>query len=290
MFIVRFALLSSFFYALNISMLPLIYSFEVSVFLFLFIRFATTFCSSLIVTKSFFSFTKIKKNKIGFWLIILSFLFGIQSWFFVEAVKYMSVGLASVILFTYPLITYLMVSFSKRRALDLTTIVMFILATIGIVAISQSSEGVYTLVIGIVLSLLSAISLSLIFFLTPKVSSLRNLEIVKFTTLIPMLMFLALFLNESGISWPASEGIILSLISGTLFASGMFFYHIAVRRYGPTRTANVGYSEPLMVLIIGFIVYSDSITSIQAIGIVLVAIASITIERRQLTQDNTPKV
>ena len=290
MFIVRCALLSSFFYALNISMLPIIYSFEVSVFLFLFIRFATTFCSSLIVTKSFFSFTKIKKNKIGFWLIILSFLFGIQSWFFVEAVKYMSVGLASVILFTYPLITYLMVSFSKRRALDFTTIVMFILATIGIVAISQSSEGVYTLVIGIVLSLLSAISLSLIFFLTPKVSSLRNLEIVKFTTLIPMLMFLALFLNESGISWPASEGIILSLISGTLFASGMFFYHIAVRRYGPTRTANVGYSEPLMVLIIGFIVYSDSITSIQSIGIVLVAIASITIERRQLTQDNTPKV
>lgn len=290
MFIVRFALLSSFFYALNISMLPLIYSFEVSVFLFLFIRFATTFCSSLIVTKSFFSFTKIKKHKIGFWLIILSFLFGIQSWFFVEAVKYMSVGLASVILFTYPLITYLMVSFSKRRALDFTTIVMFILATIGIVAISQSSEGVYTLVIGIVLSLLSAISLSLIFFLTPKVSSLRNWEIVKFTTLIPMLMFLALFLNESGISWPASEGIILSLISGTLFASGMFFYHIAVRRYGPTRTANVGYSEPLMVLIIGFIVYSDSITSIQAIGIALVAIASITIERRQLAQDNISEV
>ncbi|MFM1546782.1 MAG: DMT family transporter [Candidatus Pseudothioglobus sp.] len=290
MFIVRFALLSSFFYALNISMLPLIYSFEVSVFLFLFIRFATTFCSSLIVTKSFFSFTKIKKHKIGFWLIILSFLFGIQSWFFVEAVKYMSVGLASVILFTYPLITYLMVSFSKRRALDFTTIVMFILATIGIVAISQSSEGVYTLVIGIVLSLLSAISLSLIFFLTPKVSSLRNWEIVKFTTLIPMLMFLALFLNESGISWPASEGIILSLISGTLFASGMFFYHIAVRRYGPTRTANVGYSEPLMVLIIGFIVYSDSITSIQAIGIVLVAIASITIERRQLAQDNISEI
>ena len=290
MFIVRFALLSSFFYALNVSMLPLIYSLEVSAFLFLFIRFATTFCSSLLVTKSFFSFTKIKKHKIGFRLIILSFLFGIQSWFFVEAVKYMSVGLASVILYTYPLITYLMVSLSKRRALDLTTIVMFILATIGIVAISQSSEGVYMLVIGIVLSFLSAISLSLIFFLTPKVSSLRNWEIVKFTTLIPMLIFLALFLNESGISWPANEGIILSLISGTLFATGMFFYHMAVKKYGPTRTANVGYSEPLMVLIIGFIVYSDSITNIQAVGIILVTIASITIERRQLTQDNTPKV
>ena len=289
MFAVKFALLSSFFFALNVSMVPLIYSFEVSAFLFLFLRFATTFCTSLIVTKSLFSFTQIRNKKLGFWFV-LSFLLGIQSWLFVEAVKYMPVGLASVVLFTYPLITYLIVSFSKRRALDFTTILMFIMATIGIAAISQSSEGVYSLVIGIVLSLLSAISYSIILFLTPRFSSLRNWEIVKFTTLIPMVMFLFLFVNEVGIYWPSNEGIILSLISGTLFATGLFFFYAAVKKYGPTRTANIAYSEPLMVLIIGFLVYSDSITVIQAIGIVLVAIASITIERRQLTQVNNSEV
>lgn len=190
MFAVKFALLSSFFFALNVSMVPLIYSFEVSAFLFLFLRFATTFCTSLIVTKSLFSFTQIRNKKLGFWLVLISFLLGIQSWLFVEAVKYMPVGLASVVLFTYPLITYLIVSFSKRRALDFTTILMFIMATIGIAAISQSSEGVYSIVIGIVLALFSAISYSLILFLTPRFSSLRNWEIVKFTTLIPMAMFL----------------------------------------------------------------------------------------------------
>ena len=288
MFAVRFALLSSFFFALNVSMVPLIYSFEVSAFLFLFLRFATTFCTSLIVTKSLFSVTQISNKKLVFWLILLSFLLGIQSWLFVEAVKYMPVGLASVVLFTYPLITYLIVSFSKRRALDFTTILMFIMATIGIAAISQSSEGVYSLVIGIVLSLLSAISYSLILFLTPRFSSLRNWEIVKYTTLIPMFLFL--FVNEVGVYWPSNEGIILSLISGTLFATGLFFFYAAVRKYGPTRTANIAYSEPLMVLIIGFLVYSDSITVIQAIGIVLVAIASITIERRQLAQDNISEI
>jgi len=290
MFAVKFALLSSFFFALNVSMVPLIYSFEVSAFLFLFLRFATTFFSSLIVTKSLFSFTQIRNKKLGFWLVLLSFLLGIQSWLFVEAVKYMPVGLASVVLFTYPLITYLIVSFSKRIALDFTTILMFIMATIGIAAISQSSSGVSSLVIGIVLALLSAISYSLILFLTPRFSSLRNWEIVKYSTLIPMVMFLFLFVNEVGVYWPLNEGIILSLISGTLFATGLFFFYAAVRTYGPTRTANIAYSEPLMVLIIGFLLYSDSITVIQAIGIVLVAIASITIERRQLTQDNTPKV
>ena len=217
MFAVKFALLSAFFFALNVSMVPLIYSFEVSAFLFLFLRFGTTFCTSLIVTKSLFSFTQIRNKKLGFWLVLISFLLGIQSWLFVEAVKYMPVGLASVVLFTYPLITYLIVSFSKRRALDFTTILMFIMATIGIAAISQSSEGVYSIVIGIVLALFSAISYSLILFLTPRFSSLRNWEIVKFTTLIPMVMFLFLFVNEVGVYWPSNEGIILSLISGTLF-------------------------------------------------------------------------
>ena len=36
--------------------------------------------------------------------------------------------------------------------------------------------------------------------------------------------------------------------------------------------------------------YSDAITIIQALGVILVAIASITIERRQLTQGNSSEV
>ena len=290
MFVIRFALLSSLFYALNVSMLPLIYTFEISAFLFLFIRFGTTFITSLIITKSLFSFSKVKRQKLGIWILLLSVLFGVQSWLYVEAVKYMSVGLASVVLFTYPLITYLIVSLLKRRSLDLITILMFIVATLGIAAISQSSEGFHTMVIGIVLALLSALTYSLILIVTPRVSELKNWEIVKYTTLIPALTFLYLFINETGFYWPQSEGLILSLISGTFFATGMMFYHMSVRKYGPIRTANIGYTEPLLVLVFGFMAYSDAITLTQGLGVIMVAIASITIERRQLTQDNRPKV
>ena len=290
MFVIRFALLSSLFYALNVSMLPLIYTFEISAFLFLFIRFGTTFITSLIITKSVFSFSEIKHHKIGPWILILSVLFGLQSWLYVEAVKYMSVGLASVVLFTYPLITYLVVSLIKRRSLDLITILMFIVATLGIAALSQSSEGFYSMAIGIVLALLSALAYSLILIMTPRVSGLKNWEIVKYTTLIPALTFLYLFINETGFYWPQSEGLILSLISGTFFATGMMFYHMSVRKYGPIRTANIGYTEPLLVLFFGFMAYSDVITMTQGIGVIMVAIASITIERRQLTQGRSSKV
>ena len=287
MFLVRFALLSSLFYALNVSMIPLIYSFEVSVFLFLFIRFGTTFCSSLFVTKSLFSFKKIKQQRLGLWIFLLSLLFAVQSWLYVEAVKYMSVGLASVVLFTYPLLTYLIVSITKKRSLDLTTILMFLIAIAGIAAISQSDEGFYTMAIGIILALLSALSYSLILIITPKMGSLRNWEIVKFTTLIPALGFLILFVNETGFYWPQKEALLLCLISRTLFAIGMMFYHISVKKYGPVRTANIGYTEPLLVLIFGFIAYLDTITIIQGIGVIMVALASITIEKRQLIQNNT---
>ena len=287
MFLVRFALLSSLFYALNVSMIPLIYSFEVSVFLFLFIRFGTTFCSSIFVTKSLFSFKKIKQQRLGLWVLFLSLLFAVQSWLYVEAVKYMSVGLASVVLFTYPLLTYLIVSITKKRSLDLTTILMFLIAIAGIAAISQSDEGFYTMAIGIILALLSALSYSLILIITPKMGSLRNWEIVKFTTLIPALSFLILFLSETGFYWPQKEALLLCFISGTLFAIGMMFYHISVKKYGPVRTANIGYTEPLLVLIFGFIAYLDTITIIQGIGVIMVALASITIEKRQLIQNNT---
>lgn len=290
MFVIRFALLSSLFYALNVSMIPLIYTFEVSVFLFLFIRFGTTFFTSLVLTKSLFSISRIKKQKLGLWLITLSLLFGVQSWLYVEAVKYMSVGLASVILFTYPLLTYLIESFNTRRTLDITTIFMFLMATVGIAAISQSEEGFYTMVIGIVLALLSALSYSLILIITPRMSKLRNWEIVKYTTLIPAFVFLYLFINESGFYWPNHKALLLSLISGILFATGMFFYHISVKKYGPIRTANIGYTEPLLVLIFGFIAYLNTITLIQGVGVILVALASITIEKRQLTQNANSRV
>ena len=286
MFVIRFALLSSLFYALNVSMIPLIYTFEVSVFLFLFIRFGTTFCTSLVATKSLFSFKKIKHQRLGIWVLILSLLFAVQSWLYVEAVKYMSVGLASVVLFTYPLLTYLIISITKKRSLDLTTILMFMIAIAGIAAISQSDEGFYTMAIGIILALLSALSYSLILIITPRMSTLRNWEIVKFTTLIPALGFLYLFMKETGFYWPQKEALLLSLVSGAFFAIGMMFYHISIKKYGPVRTANIGYTEPLLVLIFGFIAYLDTITIIQGIGVIMVALASITIEKRQLTQNS----
>ena len=286
MFVIRFALLSSFFYALNVSMIPLIYTFEVSVFLFLFIRFGTTFCTSLVVTKSLFTFKKNKHQRLGIWVLILSLLFAVQSWLYVEAVKYMSVGLASVVLFTYPLLTYLIISITKKRSLDLTTILMFMIAIVGIAAISQSDEGFYTMAIGIILALFSALSYSLILIITPRMSTLRNWEIVKFTTLIPALGFLYLFMKETGFYWPQKEALLLSLVSGAFFAIGMMFYHISIKKYGPVRTANIGYTEPLLVLIFGFIAYLDTITIIQGIGVIMVALASITIEKRQLTQNS----
>jgi len=290
MFAVKFALLSSFFYALNVSMVPFIYSLGIGAFLFLFFRFSTTFIVSLVMTKSLFSFAQIKQQGLGYWLLLLALLHGIQSWLFVEAVNYMPVGLASIVLYTYPLITYLMYCFSKSKVPDLTTIAMFVIAIVGIAALSQGSDGIQSLIIGLGLAFLSATTLAIILHFTPKVSSMKNWEIVKYTTLLPALTFMVLFLHEGGSFLLFTNAALWCLLAGILFSIGMFFYYTAIREYGTTRTANIGYSEPLIVLIIGFLAYSDSITVIQAIGIILVAIASITIERRQLTQDNTPKV
>ena len=271
-------------------MVPFIYSLGISAFFFLFLRFSTTFVLSLVITKSLFSFTKIKQQGLGYWLLLLALLYGVQSWLFVEAVNYMSVGLASVALYTFPLITYLMDCFSKGKVPDLTTIVMFVMAIIGIAALSQGSDGMQSLIIGLGLALLSATTLAIILHFTPRVSGMRNWEIVKYTTFLPALTYMVLFLYEGGSFLPFTDAVLWCLLAGILFSIGMFFYYTAIREYGPTRTANIGYSEPLIVLSIGFIAYTDTITLIQYIGIVLVGIASTTIERRQLRQNTNSEV
>ena len=119
---------------------------------------------------------------------------------------------------------------------------------------------------------------------------MKNWEIVKYTTLLPALTFMVLFLNEGGSFLLFTDTALWCLLAGIFFSIGMFFYYTAIREYGPTRTANIGYSEPLIVLIIGFIAYADTITLMQYIGIVLVGIASTTIERRQLRQNTNSDV
>ena len=281
MFSVRFAILSAFFYALNVSMVPLVYSFGVSAFLFLFFRFGTTFIVSLVITKTFLSLSDIKEKELVGWMIILTILFSVQSWLFVEAVKFIPVAIASVVLFTYPLITYFMEGYSKKKGLDFTTTTMFLLAIVGIALLSQGSGEIRSLTIGLGLALLSSLSYAAIMHFTPKVTSLRNWEIVKYTTLFPTLCFLFLFLHEGTVLSAFNQGIFWSVFASTLFATGMFFYFKAIKKYGPTRTANIGYCEPVIVLAISSIAYTDNISLVQYAGIVLVGIASITIERRQ---------
>ena len=183
-----------------------------------------------------------------------------------------------------------MYCFSKSKVPDLTTIVMFVMAIIGIAALSQGSDGMQSLIIGLGLALLSATTLAIILHFTPRVSGMRNWEIVKYTTLLPALTYMALFLYEGGTFLPFTDAVLWCLLAGILFAIGMFFYYTAIREYGPTRTANIGYSEPLIVLIIGFIAYADTITLVQYVGIVLVVIATTTIERRQLRQNTNSEV
>ena len=181
-------------------------------------------------------------------------MFAVQSWLYVEAVKYMSVGLSKCCS-CLPILANLrlIVSITAKRKLDLTTILMFLMAIAGIAAISQSEDGFYTMAIGIVLAILSALSYSLILIITPKMSSLKELgDCQIYNAYSCAWISILLFLNETSFYWPQKEALILCLVSGDFFATGMMFYHISVKKYGPVRTANIGYTEPLLVLIFRF--------------------------------------
>jgi drug/metabolite transporter (DMT)-like permease len=69
-------------------------------------------------------------------------------------------------------------------------------------------------------------------------------------------------------------------ITSAIFMSGgfYFFFH-SIAKIGPVRTANVMYMEPVFTIILGVILLQNQLGSSQWLGMFIIFIATISLER-----------
>jgi drug/metabolite transporter (DMT)-like permease len=280
----KYAYICAFLFSINVAMVPWIYSLGVSIFLFLFLRFSTTFILSVIVTRGLIPFKEVRQKGLVGWYLLLTMLIGLQSVFFIAAVKYMPVGLASASLFTFPLMTYIMEKCVQKKTPSYSVVFIFIVAIIGIGLLSQPGGQSESIMLGLLLALLSALTQAVIMHFTPKIAVMNNWEMAKCTSILPASMFFILYLYGGGAALTVTPGMLVAVVAGIFFAAAVFFYYSSIRTYGATRTANIMFFEPLIVLFIGTMAYNDQITFIQYIGVAMVALSSLMIERKQINQ------
>lgn len=210
-------------------------------------------------------------------LIIMGLLVALSSLALFLSYNYMEAGIASTLLFVYPIMVALIMSFVFKEKLTLQTILCIFLALGGIGLLYKSSDGSTLNPTGIILVMVSALSYA-IYIVGVNKSILKNVATLKLTFYI-LLFGMTLFLVR--VDFGKSLHIVNTwylwgnLIALAIFPTAISFLCTtqAVQYIGSTPTAILGALEPLTAVFFGVTVFGEVLTPRLSFGILMIILA-----------------
>ena len=207
-------------------------------------------------------------------LSALGVLFILSSTTLYTSFNLMPSGIASTILFTYPIMTAAIMTLVFRERLTLLTVVAIALSLVGVALLSFNDDGTTFSLLGIMLVLISALTYALYIIVVDKsplqMSSFKiNFYVLFYCALGNVVYALAsgqpLMLPPSPtawfwVSWLAVVPAIMALV--------MMVY--AAKYLGSTPTAILGALEPMTAVLIGVFVFAEPFSLRLSLGIVLI--------------------
>ncbi len=219
---------------------------------------------------------KLQRKEV-FPLMIMGLLVSLSSLTLFLSYNYMEAGIASTLLFVYPIIVALIMAVVFKEKLTLQTVLCILLALGGIGLLYKGSDGTTLSMTGILLVLVSALSYA-IYIVGVNQSVLKNVATLKLTFYI-LLFGLTLFLVrvDFGKSLHVVDTWYLwgNLIALAVFPTAMSFLCTtqAIQYIGSTPTAILGALEPLTAVFFGVMVFGESLTLRLGCGITMIILA-----------------
>lgn len=231
----------------------------------------------LILTKQNFKVSS-KQARV---LLVLGVLYTFSSIFLFEAYNYIASGLATTLIFLYPVLVAIVMVFLK--VIPSWQVWLSIVATfLGVIVMTQGSSGETINPIGVLLSLGSAFVYALFIVIINRnrtISAISNPLLTFYTLLTGATIFFGkiLFANTgitTGIEGCAAWGNLVGLaILPTIVSTATLA--IATRNIGATKASVLGVFEPITAILVGTLVFDEALTMNIVIGI-LIAIAAVT--------------
>ena len=194
---------------------------------------------------------------------------------------YMAAGVASTILFTYPVMTAVIMSLFFHERVTLATLLSLLLSGAGVVLLYWSDNGEALSTIGVLLVLASALSYALYIILMNRGNLQMSSIKINFYVLLYCALGMVVYSLVAGLPLTLPRGAVswfyvgwLALVPG-IFALVLMVY--AAKYVGSTATAILGALEPLTAVLIGLFVFNEPFTTYLAIGIVLILAAVVII-------------
>lgn len=210
-------------------------------------------------------------------LATLGVLMGISSLTLFQSYGYMNAGIASTILFVYPLMVALLMIIFFKEKFSLVTFGTLILSMVGIWLLYKGEGGTTLSLTGTVLVMVSALTYAVY------IVGVKHTEVGKLppltTTFYVLLFGMLVFLLNMAITdcYAAPKGWFEwgDALCLALFPAAISFLCTtgAINKIGSTPTAILGAMEPVTAVIIGIMVFGESLAMREISGILLIIVS-----------------
>ncbi len=212
-------------------------------------------------------------------IISLGLLFSLSSLTLFQSYNYMDAGIASTLLFIYPILVAIIMATLFKERLSKQTILCIIVTLCGIALLYSNDDGSTLSLMGVMLVFASAISYA-IYIVGINKTSLRNVATLKISFYVltfGSLLFLSRLLVAHDFQVPSTDEwrLWINILCLAVFPTVLSLVCTtkAIQYIGATPTAILGALEPVTAVVIGVSVFGEVITSRIAIGLLLIIIS-----------------
>ena len=190
---------------------------------------------------------------------------------------YMDSGIASTILFVYPIMVALIMAFFFKEKIKLGTWLCIAMATAGIGLLYKAPSGATLSMAGVLLVLGSALAYTL-YIVTINKTVLKHTPATKVTfyvILIGFLIFGAMVLCNGELHTPAKWYLWGDILAFALLPTviSMLCATKAITYIGSTATAILGALEPVTAVFFGIAVFGETLTARSVAGLLLIIVS-----------------
>lgn len=189
----------------------------------------------------------------------------------------MGAGIASTILFVYPIMVAVIMAVAYKEKLPLQTIVCMVLALAGIGLLYKTADGSTLSLTGTLLVLVSALSYAIyiVGVNQPILKNIATLKVTFYVLLFGLSLFIVRLYTSSELTVPDEWYLWGNLIALAVFPTAISFLCTtsAIQYIGSTPTAILGALEPVTAIIFGVSVFGEVLTLRESVGLVMIIVA-----------------
>ena len=196
-----------------------------------------------------------------------------------ESYNYMAAGIASTLLFVYPIMVAVIMAIGFGERLQAQTIGCIVMALAGIALLYRGSDGATLSLTGTVMVVVSALSYAIYIVGAnrPRLSAIPTLKITFYVLLFGVFVFGTRFVAGQPLTTPTIGQWYLwaNVIALAVFPTAISFLctTAAIQRIGSTPTAILGALEPATAIFFGITVFGETLTLRDSIGLALIITA-----------------